>query len=367
MRLSINREELLKPLQLVSGIAEKRQTKPILSNVLLKIDENLSIIATDLEVELHTHLPLTQPHSSCAITVPARKLVDICRSLPDQSIIHLSIDNKKLLIQSGKSRFTLATLPAEEFPCLEQTEHLLEFSIEQKNLRFLLQRTYFAMAVQDVRYYLNGMLLEIKQGTVRSVATDGHRLSLNVIEAAIINNVFSQIIIPRKGVIELLKFLDDSDEEIIVTIMSNHFQVSGSKFVFTSKLIDGRFPDYERVIPKGGDKTVSIPREALKQSLTRASILSNEKIRGIQLQLRTGLLRIIANNPESEEAEEEINIDYQYDNLDINFNVKYLIDVLDTINEEMVTMTLSDSTSSILVEGEKSENMSLFVVMPMKI
>lgn len=367
MKLSILREELIKPLQWVTGIVEKRQTLPILSNVLLRVEENLSIIATDLEVELIIRLPLNQPSVAGEVTVPARKLVDICRSLPDHSLIEFTMDKDKLFIKSGRSKFSLTTLPAHEYPCLDQTESTLDFTIEQKNLRFLMQRTHFAMAQQDVRYYLNGMLLEVKQGIIRGVATDGHRLALNSVEASVINNAISQVIIPRKGVLELLRLLDDSKEEVTVSIMANHIRISKPTFTFTSKLIEGRFPDYERVLPKGGDKLVTVCREQLKQSLTRASILSNEKLRGIQLQLRSGLLRILANNPDREEAEEEISIDYTLSDLDIGFNEKYLRDIFDAIDDEEVLITFSDSNSSILVEGEKSEGNSLFVVMPMRL
>lgn len=367
MKLSILREELLKPLQLVTGIVEKRQTLPILSHVLLRVDIHLSIIATDLEVELIINLPLNRPAVSGEVTVPARKLVDICRSLPEQAFIDFSAEKNKLIIQSNRSKFTLSTLPPEDYPCLEQTDNLIEFNVETKNLRFLLQRTYFAMAQQDVRYYLNGMLLEIKQGLIRSVATDGHRLALNSVEAPLIDNSFYQVILPRKGVIELLRLLDDSAEEASVTIMSNHIRISRPSFIFTSKLIDGRFPDYERVLPKSGDKIISVSREQLKQSLNRASILSNEKLRGIQMQLRSGLLRVLANNPDREEAEEEITIDYNQANLDIALNEKYLRDIFEAIEDERVTLTFSDSTSSILVEGESSSGNSLFVVMPMRL
>lgn len=368
MKLTIHREELLKPLQLVTGIVEKRQTLPILSNVLLRVVANeLAITATDLEVELIINIPLNQPAAAGEVTVPARKLVDICRSLAEDAVIEFSCEKDKALIKSGRSRFTLATLPANEYPSLEETDNILEFNIEQRNLRFLIQRTYFAMAQQDVRYYLNGMLLEVKHGVIRSVATDGHRLAMNSVEAAVIDNAYSQVIVPRKGVMELLRLLDDSKKEVTVSIMSNHIRVSDATFTFTSKLIEGRYPDYDRVLPKGGEKIISVLREPLKQSLSRASILSNEKLRGVQLQLRTGLLRILANNPEREEAEEEINIDYNHGDLDIGFNVKYLTDIFDTIDDETVMLTFSDPNASILIEGNKGDGNSLFVVMPMRL
>lgn len=367
MKLSIQREDLLKPLQLVTNIIEKRQTLPILSNVLLRATENnLAIIGTDLEVELTFNVPLQQPAIPGTITVP-RKLVDICRSLPEEALIDFTLEQDKLIIKAGRSRFSLATLPASEYPSLENTEKQLEFNIEQKNLRFLIQRTCFAMAQQDVRYYLNGMLLEVKQGIIRSVATDGHRLALNSVEAAVINNTCIQVIIPRKGVMELLRLLDDSNREVEIAIMANHIRITNGTFVFTSKLIDGRFPDYDRVVPKGGNKVISVPRETLKQSLSRASILSNEKLRGVQLLLRQNMLLILANNPEREEAKEEISITYSDIDFDIGFNVKYLTDIFDTIEDEMVNITLSDPNASILVEGDKTEGNSLFVVMPMRI
>lgn len=380
MKLSIYREELLKPLQLVSGIVEKRLTLPILSNVLLKVTDVLTLTATDLEVELILPIPLSQPATNSEgsssstrmvmagqITVPARKLMDICRALPENALIELICDKDKMIVQSGRSRFTLVTLPATDYPCLDDTSSTLEFAMEQKHLRFLLQRTHFSMAQQDVRYYLNGMLLEINEGTIRSVATDGHRLALNAIEASIINNAFSQVIIPRKGVIELLRLLEDSEEEVNVAIMANHIRVASPHFTFTSKLIDGRFPDYERVLPKGGDKTISVPRAALKHSVSRVSILSNEKLRGVQLQLRSGLLRVLANNPEQEEAQEEISIEYNNTDLDIGFNGKYLNDIFDALDDDMVRITFSDSSSSILIEGSKGDSNSLFVVMPMRL
>jgi DNA polymerase III subunit beta len=368
MKLSIYREELLKPLQLVAGIAEKRQTLPILSNILLKVTSNkrLSITATDLEVQLIVNVELKDhPHASGEITVQGRKLMDICRTLPEHALIELSYEKNRVIIQSGDSHFSLISLPASDYPPMENSNSELEFTIEQKNLRFLLQRTCFAMAQQDVRYFLNGMLLEINQGLIRSVAADGHRLALNAVAASIINNTFAQVIIPRKGVVELLRLLDGSDNEVSVAITSNHIRVATTMFTFTSKLIEGRFPDYEKVLPKNGDKVISVPRDIFKHALSRASILSNEKLRGVRLQLRKNMLRILANNSEQEEAKEDISIDYGQADLDLGLNVKYLMDVFDTIDDDTVTLTLSNANSSILIEGGKSEGNSLFVIMPM--
>jgi DNA polymerase-3 subunit beta len=371
MNFQMSRETLLKPLQAVIGVVERRQTLPILSNVHLSAkDQQLAITATDLEVELQARIPLEKSFDFSEITIPGRKLMDICRSLPEGAQIELVIDKEKALLRSGRSRFSLTTLPANDFPIIRENAGLAEFVIGQKNLLHLTQRTHFAMAQQDVRYYLNGMLLEANEGILRTVATDGHRLALNTMPAPIINNAFMQIIIPRKGVVELMHLLEDSDIEINVQISNHHLRVSGEHFTFTSKLVDGRFPDYEKVLPRGGNKSIFIDRDELKQALNRASILSNEKFRGVRLQLRPGILRIIATNPEHEEAEEEISMDYQQESLEIGFNVTYLLDILNTVTTPRVKMTFSDANSSVLVEEHEPTNPtnnSLFVVMPMRI
>lgn len=379
MNLSLTREELLKPLQAVIGVVEKRQTLPILSNVHIAIKEHeqeLAITASDLEVEVQARETLKQQTSDLTgsatkvITVPGRKLMDICRSLPEDSNIHLSLDQDKLIIRCGRSRFSLTTLPATDFPLLKESESATEFAIDQKSLRYLASRTHFAMAQQDVRYYLNGMLLEINDGNIKTVATDGHRLALNAVPSSIINNAFLQVILPRKGVSELLRLIDDNADEITVQISNNYARLIGKNFTFTSKLIDGRFPDYEKVLPRGGDKVVIVDREYFKQALSRASILSNEKFRGVRLQLKPGMLKIFANNPEQEEAEEEISIDYNGSELEIGFNVSYLLDVLNNLHSSQAKMTFGDSKSSLLIEeyeegSDAGESSSLFVVMPM--
>lgn len=376
MNLSLSREFLLEPLQAVIGVVEKRQTLPILSNVHIAIkNQEIELTASDLEVELRARkqfdaqsLTELEPKN---ITVPGRKLMDICRSLPEGSNIQLSLDQDKLTIRCGRSRFSLTTLPASDFPLLKESESATEFSINQKSLIYLASRTHFAMAQQDVRYYLNGMLLEINDGNVKTVATDGHRLALNAVPSSIINNAFLQVILPRKAVSELMRLIDENEEEITVQISNNYARITGHNFTFTSKLVDGRFPDYEKVLPRGGDKIVIVNREHFKQALSRASILSNEKFRGIRLQLKAGLLKIFANNPEQEEAEEEMSINYNGSELEIGFNVSYLLDVLNNINSSSVRMTFGDSKSSVLMEeyeeGDNNggESSSLFVVMPM--
>lgn len=369
MNLNIERETLLKPLQLVIGVVERKQTLPILSNVLLKTHDNtLSITGTDLEVELIGQTALTQAASELSqLTVPGRKLMDICRALPDNAPIELYRDKEKVVLRSGRSRFTLSTLPAEDFPNVEQQDSHLEFAIPQQQLRLLLQRTYFSMAQQDVRYYLNGLLLEAYSGKLRAVATDGHRLATTVITAATDADHRLQIIIPRKGIIELLRLLDDSDKPATVVIGNNHIQVANEEFTFTSKLVEGRFPDYERVIPKNGDKIINIERDVFKNALSRTAILCNEKFKGVRLELRKGLMRILATNPEQEAAEEEINIDYNQEDLDIGFNVSYLLDILSTINRDPVKLTFTDSNNSVLIEENDDNGDSAFVVMPMRL
>jgi DNA polymerase-3 subunit beta len=369
MKLSLVRETLLKPLQLVIGVVERKQTLPILSNVLLTTHQDqLSITGTDLEVELVGQTQLINHHmESCQITVPGRKLMDICRALPENSPIELHRDKEKIILRSGRSRFTLSTLPAEDFPNVEKQDSQISFSLPQGQLHRLLQRTYFAMAQQDVRYYLNGLLLEAYPGKLRAVATDGHRLATNSINISTDVEHRVQIIIPRKGVLELLRLLVASDDPATVTIGNNHIRVATHDFIFTSKLVDGRFPDYERVIPKNSDKFITIDRDLLKQALYRASILCNEKFKGVRFELRHGLLRISSNNPEQEAAEEEINIDYSQQDLDIGFNVSYLLDILNTLDAGIVKLAFLDANNSVLIEQYENNEDGIFVVMPMRL
>lgn len=368
MKLMIDRNTLLEPLQMVMGVVEKKQTLPILANVLLSMEPNsLEVIGTDTEVELIGQMPLLDQQESYKITVPGRKLMDICRSLPDDSNIEISQDNDKLILKSGRSRFTLTTLPAAEFPNLDALDSQTEFQMAQKDLLRLFQQTYFAIAQQDVRYYLNGLLFETHNNLLRAIATDGHRLALSEISATISTAEKNQVIIPRKGVLELMRLLDDSETPVSIRMGTHHIQIQGSHFTFTSKLIEGRFPDYERVIPKNGDKTVIIERDTFKKSLSRAAILCNEKFKGVRLELNPNLLRLLANNPEHEVAEEELVIDYDSGDIDIGFNVVYLQDVLSTIKSDLVKLTFTDSNSSVLIEGEPSDDQTLYVIMPMRL
>lgn len=365
MKFVISREALLKPLNLVAGVVERRQTLPILSNVLLQLEgAQLSLTGTDLEVELVGRVQLDNAGEDGEVTVPARKLVDICKSLPDHSELEFTLDQQRVILKSGRSRFTLSTLPAGEFPNIEDSPTALDFELRQGDLKRLLDRTSFAMAQQDVRYYLNGMLWEIKGGDFRVVATDGHRLAMANMAQGI--NGDRQIILPRKGVIELGRLLMSEDDNIHLALGNTHLRAKTAEFTFTSKLVDGKFPDYERVLPRKADKHVLAEKGDLRSALTRAAILSNEKYRGIRMQLSENELKIIANNPEQEEAEEIVSVDYPGEGMEIGFNVSYLLDVMGVIAGEEVKLSLMDANSSALIEDNDTSE-ALYVVMPMRL
>lgn len=366
MKFSIDRDALLKPLQLVTGAVERRHNLPILANVLMEVSEHsLKLTGTDLEVELVGEVQLTGEVRPGNTTVPARKFLDIVKSLPDQVELKLEQQDNRLVLRSGRSRFTLATLPADEYPNVEAFEADIEFTLKQGILKSLIDATQFSMANQDVRYYLNGLLLETEGNVLRTIATDGHRLALShrTIESSLPQK---QVIVPRKGVMELLRLLEVDELDIAVAISDNAIRASTPGAVFTSKLVDGRFPDYRRVLPKGGDKVVIASRHQLKQALLRASILSNEKFRGVRVQLEESTIKITANNPEHEEAEEILDIEYQNSPLEIGFNVSYLLDILNHISSEYIRITLIDGNSSALIENHQDED-SMYVVMPMRL
>ncbi len=366
MKFNINRDVLLPVLQTVSGVVDRRQTLPILSNLLLSIDEgSLSVTATDMEVELIVAIEVKLQETG-ELTLPARKLLDICRALPAKAELQLEVKNDRVMIKSGKSRFTLASLPAQEYPVIDITENIVSFKIKQQKLEQLLENTQFAMAQQDVRYYLNGLLLEISADKLRAVATDGHRLALD--EAAITSSIKEpiQIIVPRKGITELTRLLQNEDSEIEIQISTNHIRVKNDNICFTSKLIDGRFPDYQRVIPELSETPVFADREELRNSLTRASILSNEKYRGVRIIFDSNSLRALAHNPEQEEAEEELEVEYKGGEIEIGFNVSYLLDTLSIIKCKKVKLSVLDPNSSCLVLPE-DESSCQYVVMPMRL
>ena len=367
MKFTINREALLKPLKLVIGVIERRQTLPVLSNVLIVVrSDQLFLTATNLEVELIGSVTLDDIAEGGKITAPAKKLMDICKSLPKCALIEFSIENQKLQLKSKRSRFTLLTLPANTFPNIEEEINVITFTIKQSFLRRLIDKTSFAMAQQDVRYYLNGMLLEVNNNNLKCVATDGHRLAMYSVNANINQENTSQIIVPRKGILAMVRFLTEVDEMVHVMIGKNHIRAKTSNYMFTSKLIDGKFPDYERIIHRGDDHIMIGNRQELRHAFQRASILSNEKYPSIRLNLSDGRLQIMANNQEQEEAEEEIYVDYHGTNIEIGFNVSYLLDVLSVISSESVKLTVLDPNSSVLLE-ECNTSDSIYVVMPIRL
>lgn len=368
MRFVVSREALLKPLQLVSGVVERRQTLPVLSNVLLSLEKDeLSLTGTDLEVELVGRVAVEAGSKPGSITVPARKLMDITKSLPDGVNLEILLGDGKLTIRAGRSRFTLTTLPASEFPKVDDEKGTFSVKIDQAKLKELLDSTSFAMAQQDVRYYLNGMLFEFSGDYLRVVATDGHRLAMQTLKTPVKAPGTQQLILPRKGILELGRLITEGGEDLELVVGSNHIRARMPHYTFTSKLVDGKFPDYNRVLPKPGDKAVVGDRQELRQAFARASILSNEKYRGVRLMLSSGQLKILANNPEQEEAEETVPVDYTGDSLEIGFNVGYLIDVLSAVNSKSVRIGLSDPNSSALIEAAEGDSEAVYVVMPMRL
>lgn len=368
MKFVINREQLLKPLQQVAAVVEKRQTLPVLSNILMEVrDGQLSLTGTDLELELVARLVLEGESSMSEgeTTVPARKLVDIAKSLPAEADIRFELDGERMLVRSGRSRFSLSTLPASEFPGQDEDGAGSVLEVAPDSLRGLIDRTAFSMAQQDVRYYLNGMLLELRPGLLRAVSTDGHRLALCdwKLEG---QTEEASVILPRKGVMELSRILSDAVEKARLTLGRNHVRVVVGSMTFTSKLVDGKFPEYERVIPKDASRQVLADRDTLRQALARVSILSNEKYRGVRVQLSEGSLRVVANNPEQEEAEEEVSVDFGGSTLEVGFNVGYLLDVLGTLHGPQARIELGDSNSSALIT-DPEDQAAMYVVMPMRL
>jgi len=367
MKFSINREALLKPLLLVSGAVERKSTLPILSNILFDVNnQQLTLTATDLELEMVAYAEIENQGKNGKITIPARKLLDICKSLPESALIHFSVQDDIVKLTSGRSRYSLSTLPAEDFPNIEEWKGDVEFKLLKSEFLRLIESTHFSMANQDVRYYLNGMSIESEGNEIRSVATDGHRLAICKISNESLSLPARQVIVPRKGILEIIRLLAPVDEKVQVYLGTNHIRIVDIEFSFTSKLVDGRFPDYRRVLPRNGDKIFITNKEALRQVLSRASILSNEKFKGVRLNFSNSLLKITANNPEQEQAEEELEIDFPYEELEIGFNVSYVLDVLSAIKDEQVKFTLADANSSVIIEGADSGE-ALYVVMPMRL
>ena len=352
---------------MVTGVVERRQTLPVLSNLLVEARaDGLSISATDLEVELHVHVrDGVKVERAGKATIPGRKLADIWRSLPEGSNISVEVA-EQVTLRSGKSRFTLATLPVDEFPAMAEPKSDVKVLVPVADVRRLLDQTSFAMAQQDVRYFLNGMLFEITGEHVRTVATDGHRLAMCTCQGGAEGVDRIQAIVPRKGVNELSRMLGEGDEALLLALGSNHLRAVQGGYTLVTKLVDGQFPDYDRVIPKNGEHFVTGDRETLRRSLRSTSILSNEKHRGVRLALDKEQLTVQANNPDQEEAEDVIAVEYDGEPMEIGFNVDYLLDILNALSGENVRFSVSDGNSSALIEGPEEDG-SLFVVMPMRL
>ena len=366
MQFSIQREVLLKPLQQVVGVVERRQTLPVLSNLLVAANAGrVTFTATDLEVEMSASVD-AQDVLAGEVTIPARKLFDICRALPDGSKVQFKLAGDRVTVSSGRSRFTLATLAATEFPVIDNIELIERVSLPKATLKELLDRTAFAMATQDVRYYLNGLLLDLREKVLRCVATDGHRLALAETDIDAGQPAARQIIIPRKGVVELQGLFDTGEGNVDLEFGRNHLRVRQNDVIFTSKLIDGRFPDYEAVIPIGADKEVQLARDSLRGALQRAAILSNEKYRGVKLDVSANKLRIVAHNPEQEEAVEELEARTGVNELSVGFNVNYLLDALNALQGDEIVLCLRDANSSCLLRAPASDR-SRHVVMPLRL
>ena len=369
MKFTIDRETVLKPLLIVRGVIEQRQTLPVLSNILVTARNGvLAFTATDSEVELEARV-VVDGLVDGEITVPARKIIDICQALPPRAKIEFGLDDDgRAHIRSGRSRYVLTTLPAGEFPTTDEISDESVFVVAQSELKRLIDLTQFAMARQDVRYYLNGLLLEVTPQNVKAVATDGHRLAVARLDTTTGLEETKSIIVPRKGVLELAKLLTTEDIELKVRVGSNAVQLAIDSVRFTSKLIDGKFPDYGRVIPEAEtcDKRLSLDRELLRQCLIRTSVLSSDKHRTVRLTLDTGMLTVVANNPEQETALDELELKYEGESLEIGFNVSYLIDALATLPTETADIFLTDSSSSCLIQPHGRSSCQ-FVVMPMRL
>lgn len=366
MKITAQRETLLKPLQIVSSVVERRQTSPILANTLLSVSGTvLTLTGTDLEVEMVATLEVDCDEDG-DITIPARKLVDLCRTLPDGAKIEITIEKERAVIRSGRSRFTLTTLPAVEYPNIDPIETPISLQLPQAQLKHLIEQTQFAMAQQDVRYYLNGLMLEIQPDRVTTVATDGHRLAYSSINIDTGVSDTRQVIIPRKGVLELQRLLESDETLVEIQLGTNHIRLALPNVTFTSKLIDGKFPDYQQVIPANPAKNMVVNRDNLHQVFNRIAVLSNEKFRGMRLQLAQNLLKASVHNPEQEEAEEEIEVDYSGDEFEIGFNIGYFMDALSAIRSDDVKISFTDSNHSCLVQGMADEH-SRYVIMPMRL
>lgn len=372
MQFTVSKQKFVQLIQPLTSICDRKLTMPILGNVLISVENSrLSLIASDLEIELAVNMPLEGEVTPGDTTAPGRKLYEICRCLPDNADVTLKLEEDRLVIRSGRSRFVLSTLPATDFPTIQSISPKIDAVVNQSTLRHLIESVQFAMANQDVRYYLNGLLFEGDESNLRVIATDGHRLAVSTVNHSPLKPTDAlHLIFPRKAVNELLRMLSDkADETIRFQMGDNHVRLETEQFVFITKLIEGRFPDYKRVLPQGGDKVITIDRDTLKQGLSRVAILSSEKHRGIRMQLEPGTLRILANNPDHEHAEEELELAYEGEAFEIGFNASYLIDVLGTVPAGQVKLIMQDATCSALIQSDNNNERfeNLYVVMPLRL
>jgi DNA polymerase III subunit beta len=365
--LKATQEKLLSLLQSVSGIVERRHTLPILANVLMrKTGESLQLTTSDLEIQIRTTAQLDGDAGNFSTTVGARKLIDILRTMPADQTVSLESAQSKLILKGGKSKFTLQTLPAEDFPLVQEAANFgPAFAVPQKALKNLLAQVSFAMAVHDIRYYLNGILFVAEGKQLAIVATDGHRLAFASAQLDV-EVPKQEVILPRKTVLELQRLLSDSEGEIHMQFAGNQAKFSFGSMEFVTKLVEGKFPDYNRVIPKNHKNIITVGRSALLATLQRTAILTSDKFKGVRLNIDPGTLRVAANNAEQEEAVDELDIDYNGDSIEIGFNVTYLIDVLANMEQDMVRVELSDSNSSALFTIPENSSFK-YVVMPMRI
>ncbi len=366
MNITFERETLIRPLTYVTGVVERRQTLPVLSYVLIRSGTGgVTLTGTDLETEVVVQCTASAGNH-VDMTLPARKLLDICRALPQGAKIEVRKDGSKAIIKAGRSRFTLLTLPSSDFPSIETTQWEERISLDQKALRRVLEETGFCMAQQDVRYYLNGLLLELNGSALRTVATDGHRMAVSEVELGARAKAARQAIVPRKAVMEMVRVLEDGEASVELLLSANHVRLQAPGLMFTAKLIDGRYPDYSKVLPTRQSKQLTLEREELRIALSRAAILSNEKFRGVRLGIGEGRLRIVAHNPEQEEAEEEVATDYMGEAMEVGFNVNYLIEATSALQSEKVVLELNDPNSSCLMHSPDREY-PRYVIMPMRL
>lgn len=383
MRFTVLKTELIAPLMAVAGVVPSRPALPILANVLVRCrGESITLVTTDLEIEARAQAVL-KSGADGEFTMPARKALEICRNLPDDAVIDIAVETSKMTLKAGKSRFTLATSPPADFPGVEASDWMLEIKLSASELRKLLEKTQFCVAHQDVRYYLNGVLLDIEKNLLRAVGTDGHRMGTCEVAIEGVQDLKPrpaasqdtgdadtsgghQAILPRKGVQEMVHMLADMEGTVVLRLSANHVGVFGERMTLISKLIEGRYPDYRRVIPANQPIHLRLDREQLRAALGRAAILANEKYHGVGFELGKNQLRLSARNPEQEEAVEEVAIEYSGEGVDIGFNVSYLRDALAAVESETVEIGLSNKDTGCVIRAPDDER-NQYVVMPMRI